>query len=75
MPAAQLSLLDFDRPAPPKREPDLVDALLYAHRGDYRKAISELLLDADFLREQLATASRLMSAGMGRSWRPRYERI
>ncbi|MBB1251656.1 hypothetical protein [Rhizobium sp. G21] len=45
------------------------------YQGDYRKAIEELLLDADFLRDQLYTASCLISHGMGRGWRPRYERV
>ena len=56
-------------------EGDLVDALLDLHHGNYRAAIVELLADADFLRDQLYTASCLMSKGMGRGWKPRYERI
>jgi hypothetical protein len=54
---------------------DLVGAVLDAYRGDYRAAIEALLDDADFLRDQLYTASRLMSQGMGRGWKPKYERI
>jgi hypothetical protein len=54
--------------------PDIVDALLVHHRGDYRAVLKDLLLDADFLRDQLYTASCLMSKGMGRGWKPKYER-
>jgi hypothetical protein len=55
--------------------PDIVDALLAAHGGDARTVIGELLADADFLRDQLYTASCMMSIGMGRGWRPKYERL
>jgi hypothetical protein len=57
------------------QEPDIVDAHLAVHAGDYRAAMRELLLDADFLRDQLATAHRLMSHGYGRGWKPKYERL
>jgi hypothetical protein len=70
--------LDIIAPeAEPECEPevDMVDAVLAQHRGDYRLAIEELLLDADFLRDQLFTASSLMSRGMGRGWKPKYERV
>jgi hypothetical protein len=53
---------------------DLAETYLAAHGGDAVAAIRDLLLDADFLREQLWTASQMMSAGMGRGWRPKYER-
>ena len=59
-----------ERPKPA----DLVAAMLEAYRGDYRAAIEALLEDTDFLRDQLHTASCLMSSGMGRGWRPKYER-
>lgn len=71
----QLALFPETPSAPPAAEPDIVDALLAAHRGDARMVIEELLADADFLRDQLYTASRLMSVGMGRGWRPKYERL
>jgi hypothetical protein len=61
-----------DSPAPSTA--DLVGAMLDAYRGDYRAAIAALLEDGYFLRDQLHTASCLMSAGMGRGWRPKYER-
>jgi len=56
-------------------EVDLIDSILHHHSGDYRAAITSLLLDADFLRDQLAIASCIMSKGMGRGWRPKYERL
>ena len=54
---------------------DLVDAMIAAYGGDARRAVRELMLDADFLRGEIYTASRLMSQGYGRGWRPRYERV
>lgn len=59
----------------PAEEVDLADSVLKAYGGDARAAIRELLLDADFLRDQLYTASCIMSAGMSRGWKPRYERV
>ena len=55
-------------------EIDLAATYLAAHSGDALAAIRDLLLDADFLRDQLWTASQMMSTGMGRGWRPKYER-
>jgi hypothetical protein len=60
---------------PEGREIDLVDTMIGHHGGNYRAVINELMEDAEFLRSQLYTASRLMSQGMGRGWRPKYERI
>ncbi|MCV3767148.1 hypothetical protein [Rhizobium sp. TRM95796] len=56
-------------------EVDIVASVLDFYQDGYRKAIEELLLDADLLRDQLYTASGLISHGMGRGWRPRYERV
>lgn len=50
------------------------DLVIEAYGGDARAAVRELLADADFLRDQLYTASVLVSKGYARSWRPRYER-
>lgn len=55
-------------------EVDLAVSVLNAHDGDALAAIRNLLADADFLRDQLYTASCVMSAGMARGWKPRYER-
>lgn len=76
--AEQLCLLDITEdevPAEPVPEIDLVDSVLGACGGDARLAIRELLADADFLRDQLHIAATIMSKGMGRGWRPRYERV
>ena len=56
-------------------EIDLVDAMICAHGGDSRQAVRELMLDADFLRDQLYIASRLISQGYSRGWKPKYERV
>lgn len=76
MPAADQLRLDIDAPGNlPAREIDLADAMIAAHGGDARMAVRELMADADFLRHQLYTASRLMSQGYSRGWRPKYERL
>jgi hypothetical protein len=78
MSAAEQLNLDVSIPVPvaaPEPEVDLVEAVLTACGGDYKLAIRELLDDADFLRDQLYTASQLMSRGMAYGWRPKYERL
>lgn len=57
------------------KEVDLVESIIQACGGDPRAAVRELLADADFLRGELYTASCLLSRGIGRGWRPRYERV
>lgn len=57
------------------REVDLVESVIEACGGDARAAVRELLADADFLRDQLYTASCIMSQGMARGWKPKYERV
>ena len=57
------------------REIDLADAVIAACGGDAKRAVRELMLDADFLRDQLSTAAALMSRGYTRGWRPKYERL
>jgi hypothetical protein len=49
--------------------------IISACGGDARAAVRELLADADFLRDQLYIASRLLSRGIGRGWAPKYERV
>jgi len=56
-------------------EPDLAASVLKAAGGDPLVAIRSLLADADFLRDQLFIASSLMSKGIGRGWKPQYERV
>ncbi|OHV83625.1 hypothetical protein [Rhizobium sp. LCM 4573] len=60
---------------PPPVEVDLAESVLRAHNGDAVAAIWSLLLDADFLRDQLWIASNLMSKGISRGWKPQYERV
>ncbi|MBY5775988.1 hypothetical protein ACCT08_01180 [Rhizobium johnstonii] len=55
-------------------EVDLAVSVLSAFDGDALAAIRELLADTDFLRDQLYTASCIMSSGMARGWKPKYER-
>ncbi|TBY57959.1 hypothetical protein E0H39_29520 [Rhizobium leguminosarum bv. viciae] len=57
------------------QEVDLVESVIQACGGDPRAAVRELLADADFLRDQLYTASCLLSRGIGRGWAPKYERL
>lgn len=61
-------------PPEPAKEVDLVESVINACGGDPRAAVRELLADADFLRDQLYTASCLLSRGIGRGWKPQYER-
>ena len=61
--------------AAPLTEVDLAESVLRAHGGDAKAAIRDLLADADFLRDQLWIASNLMSKGISRGWRPKYERV
>ena len=56
-------------------EVDLAVSVLAAAGGDPLVAIRELLADADFLRDQLWIASNLMSKGISRGWKPKYERV
>lgn len=76
--AEQLCLIDMidnASGAAPEPDIDLVDSILTACGGDARLAIRELLADADFIRDQLHIAATIMSKGMGRGWRPKYERV
>ena len=68
---------DVAFPAPGFDEPevDLAETVLEAYGGDAKVAMRELLLDADFLRDQLYTASGIMSQGYARGWKPKYERV
>lgn len=58
----------------PQQEVDGVESIIQTCGGDPRAAVRELLADTDFLRGELYTASCLLSRGIGRGWRPRYER-
>jgi len=55
--AEQLRLdVGAERVSAPKNI-DLVDAMICAYGGDARRAVLELMLDADFFRDQLFTAA------------------
>ncbi|WP_428427339.1 hypothetical protein [Pararhizobium sp.] len=55
-------------------EEDLAASVLAAAGGDPLVAIRSLIDDADFFRDQLYVASTLMSAGISRGWKPKFER-
>lgn len=73
----QLALAIHVEECPPEagQEVDLVESVIQACGGDPRAAVRELLADADFLRGELYTASCLLSRGIGRGWKPKYERV
>jgi hypothetical protein len=76
MSAAEQLRLDIGyKRVSPRPEIDLVDAMICAYGGDARRAVQELMLDADFLRDQLSAAAAMMSRGYTRGWRPKYERV
>ena len=64
---------ETDTQSPP--DIDLAESVLKAAGGDALAAIRSLLDDADFLRDQLFIASNLMSKGISRGWKPKYERV
>ena len=49
--------------------------MIAAYGGDARQAVRELMLDADFLRDQLQMAVLCMGRGYTRGWKPRFERL
>lgn len=59
---------------PPSPQDDPVAAAIAWHNGDAVATVATLIEDCRHLREQLALAEGLMSSGMSRGWRPRYER-
>jgi len=58
-----------------KEEVDFeVQAALAWHDDDVNATIATLLEDIRHLRHQLALAEGIMSRGMTRGWRPKFER-
>ncbi|KQS73020.1 hypothetical protein ASG39_04695 [Rhizobium sp. Leaf371] len=49
--------------------------IIQEHDGDSFEAIKTLVLELDFARDQLHIASRLLSTGIGRGWKPSFERV
>lgn len=72
-------VLEHDMPAvqrveTPSHEVDTVQAVLDAFGGQAIAALRSVIADAEFLCDQLETASRSMSLGIGRGWKPRFQR-
>lgn len=55
-------------------EEDLAQAVLDAHGGDALAALCDVIADAAFLHDELYTASCLLSRGIARRWKPRFQR-
>lgn len=53
---------------------DPVTAVLDAHGGDVRAAVTGLLNDIEYLRNQIAFASLVTSRGYAYGWVPSFER-
>lgn len=70
-----LDIPDTETDTQSSADVDLAVSVLAAAGGDPLVAIRSLLADADFLRDQLFIASSLMSKGIGRGWKPQYERV
>lgn len=51
-----------------------IDQAIEWHDGDMRQTIATLIEDCRYLREQLDIASRCMSKGMTRGWKPDLNR-
>ena len=53
---------------------DLIRAILDDHAGDALAALRTVIADAEFLCDQLETASLLISPGLVRGWKPKLQR-
>ncbi|KQS80433.1 hypothetical protein ASG25_02140 [Rhizobium sp. Leaf384] len=53
----------------------LAEHIITEHAGDAVEAVKTLVMELDFTRDQLQIASRLLSTGIGRGWKPRLERL
>ncbi|CDZ64792.1 hypothetical protein [Neorhizobium galegae] len=53
---------------------DPAQTILNAHDGDALAALRHVIADAEFLHDQLAIASTILSHGIGRGWQPRFQR-
>lgn len=60
--------------APTTAEEDLAQAVLDAHGGDALAALRDVIADAAFLHDELRTAFCLLSRGIARGWKPRFQR-
>jgi hypothetical protein len=53
---------------------DRARVILDDHAGDALAALRTVIADAEFLCDQLETASMLKSAGLVRGWKPKFQR-
>ncbi len=53
---------------------DRARVILDDHAGDALAALRTVIADAEFLCEQLETASMLISPGLVRGWKPKFQR-
>ncbi|NKL24036.1 dehydrogenase [Rhizobium leguminosarum] len=51
-------------------EIDPIDAIIAAHNGDARAAVTDLMHRIQHLRHQLSLSSAVMSKGLTRGWQP-----
>lgn len=53
---------------------DRARVILDDHAGDALAALRTVIADAEFLCDQLETASMLISPGLVRGWKPKFQR-
>lgn len=53
---------------------EVSEAILDDHAGDALAALRTVIADAEFLCDQLETASMLISPGLARGWKPKFQR-
>jgi len=53
---------------------DRARIILDDHAGDALAALRTVIADAEFLCDQLETASMLISPGLVRGWKPKFQR-
>lgn len=58
----------------PTADEDLAQAVLEAHDGNALAALRTVIADAAFLHDQLETATHLISPGLVRGWKPKFNR-
>lgn len=53
---------------------DRAQVILDDHAGDALAALRTVIADAEFLCDQLETASMVISTGLVRGWKPKFQR-
>lgn len=56
-------------------EVDQAQIVLDAFGGNALAALQSVIADAEFLCEQLETASLFLSSGLARGWKPKFARV